>query len=56
MDVVKVCKDGDHVASFCSGILRPGESDTRVVSDFRPKVRFFAGCMGTEFRNKVIQH
>lgn len=53
MDVVKICKDGEHISMFCSGTLRPNESDTKVVKDFEPKVRFLAGCMGVEYRNKV---
>ena len=55
MDVVKVCKDGDHVASVCSGLLRPGDLTSKVVHDFFPKVKFFAGCMGSEFRNRTIR-
>jgi hypothetical protein len=55
VDVVKVCKDGDHVATLCSGPLRSGESTAVVVRDFQPKVKFFAGCMGVEFRNKAIR-
>ena len=55
VDVVKVCKDGDHVAMLCSGPLRSGESKAVVVRDFQPKVKFFAGCMGVEFRNRAIR-
>jgi hypothetical protein len=54
-DVVKVCKDGDHVAQLCSGVMRSGEATSKVVHDFQPKVKFFAGCMGIEFRNRSIR-
>lgn len=55
VDVVKVCKDGDHVAQLCSGLMRSGEATSKVVRDFQPKVKFFAGCMGIEFRNRSIR-
>ncbi len=54
-DVVKVCKDGDHVAPLCTGVMRSGEATSKVVRDFQPKVKFFAGCMGIEFRNRSIR-
>ena len=54
-DVVKVCKDGDHVAQLCSGLMRSGEATSKVVRDFQPKIKFFAGCMGIEFRNRSIR-
>lgn len=54
-DVVKVCKDGDHHAQLCSGRLRSGEVTSRVVHDFQPKVKFFAGCMGIEYRDTAVQ-
>jgi hypothetical protein len=53
MDVVKVCKDGDHVATICTGTLRPHETDTKVVKGFDPKIRLFEKCQGVEYRNKV---
>jgi hypothetical protein len=55
VDVVKVCRDGDHVAMLCSGPMRSGEATSVVVHDFQPKVKFFAGCMGVEYRNKTIR-
>lgn len=54
-DVVKVCKDGDHVATLCTGVMRSGETTSKVVHDFQPKIKFFAGCMGIEFRNRSIR-
>jgi hypothetical protein len=55
VEVVKVCKDGDHVADMCSGTMRPGEVLQRVVKDFRPKVRLFESCQGTEYRDPIIK-
>jgi hypothetical protein len=55
VDVVKVCKDGDHIARMCSGLMKSGEIRSKVVHDFRPKVKFFAGCMGVEYRNRFVQ-
>jgi hypothetical protein len=55
VEVVKVCKDGDHVAELCSGPMRPGEVMQRVVKDFRPKVRLFESCQGTEYRDPIIR-
>lgn len=54
MDVVKVCKGGDHVAAVCTDKMRPGEVDTRVVTGFDPKIKFLEGCMGVEYRRKAI--
>jgi hypothetical protein len=54
-DVVKVCKDGDHVAQLCSGLMHSGEVTSKVARDFQPKVKFFATCMGIEFRNRSIR-
>ena len=54
-DVVKVCKNGDHVAQLCSGPMHSGEVKSKVVRDFQPKIKFFAGCMGIEFRNRSIR-
>lgn len=54
-DVVKVCKDGDHVARICSGLMQSGEATSKVVYGFRPKIKFFAGCMGIEFRNRSVR-
>ena len=55
VDVVKICKDGDHTARLCTGMMRSGEIRSKVVHDFRPKVKFFAGCMGVEYRNRFVQ-
>jgi hypothetical protein len=55
VDVVKVCKDGDHVATMCSGLMHSGDATSKVVRDFQPKVKFFAGCMGIEFRNRSVR-
>jgi hypothetical protein len=55
VEVVKVCKDGDHVAELCSGPMRPGEVRARVVRDFQPKVRLFESCQGTEYRDPIIR-
>jgi hypothetical protein len=55
VDVVKVCKDGEHVAELCSGQMRNGEQVSKVVHDFYPKVKFFAGCMGIEYRNSSVR-
>lgn len=54
VQVVKVCKDGDHVATLCSGVMRPGEMTNVVLREFEPKVKLFEKCMGTEFREKTI--
>lgn len=54
VDVVKVCKDGDHTARLCTGLMRSGEIRSKVVHDFSPKVKFFAGCMGVEYRNRFV--
>ncbi len=56
MDVVKVCKDGDHVVTVCSALLKQGETDIKVVAGFQPKIRYFSHCMGTEYRNKRVMH
>lgn len=54
MDVVKVCKDGDHYATLCSSRLRPGDVESKVLAKFEPKILLFEKCMGTEYRDKVI--
>jgi hypothetical protein len=54
-DVVKVCKDGHHVAPLCSGRLRPGESDLKVVASFDPKIHLLTKCVGIEYQNRVVQ-
>jgi hypothetical protein len=55
VEVVKVCKDGDHVAELCSGPMRPGETRARVVREFQPKVKLFESCQGTEYRDPIIR-
>jgi len=55
VDVVKVCKNEDHHATMCSGTMQPGEVASKVVRDFRPKVRLFESCMGVEYRDKVVR-
>lgn len=54
-DVVKVCKRGDHVATMCSGELAPGETRSKVVAAFQPKVGIFEACMGGEIRNRQVR-
>lgn len=54
LDVVKICREGEHTATLCSDRMRPGEVDTKVLTNFSPKVKFLEKCMGTEFRSKVI--
>jgi hypothetical protein len=54
-DVVKVCKDGDHVALLCSGPMHSGDITSKVVRDFQPKVKFLESCMGVEFRNRSVR-
>lgn len=55
VDVVKVCKDGDHVATLCTGPMQSGDVTSKVVRDFEPKVKIFERCMGIEFRNRSIR-
>lgn len=52
VDVVKVCKGGDHVATLCTGMMKPGEVTSKVLPAFYPKVKLLESCMGTEFRNQ----
>ena len=51
LEVVRVCRDGEHVGNVCGGWLAPGAVDSKVVTGFTPKVRFLTTCMGTEYRN-----
>jgi hypothetical protein len=52
VEVVKVCKGGDHAAYVCTGKMNPGEVEARVVNNFDPKIKFFESCQGVEYRNK----
>lgn len=53
-DVVHVCEGGEHTARMCSGIIKAGSMENKVVRSFDPPVGQSEACMGTEFRNKVI--
>jgi hypothetical protein len=53
-DVVQVCEAGEHTARVCSGIIKAGGMENKVVRSFEPPVGQRETCMGTEFRNKVI--
>lgn len=55
VEVVKVCKNGEHVAELCSGPMRPGEVRARVVTGFQPKVRLLESCQGTEYRDPIVR-
>lgn len=55
MDVVKVCKNEDHHATLCSGELQSGETASKVVYGFRPKVKFLESCMGVEYRDRIVR-
>ena len=53
-DVVQVCEGGEHTAQVCSGIIKAGSMENKVVKSFEPPVNPRETCVGTEFRNKVI--
>ena len=54
VEVVKVCKSGDHAAYVCTDRMNPGEVEARVGDDFGPKVKFLESCYGVEYRKKHI--
>lgn len=53
-DIVQVCKNGEHVASVCSGRIEPGLTETKVIAAFTPPIGWLETCMGTESRNKRV--
>lgn len=55
VDVVKVCKEGNHYAQMCTGQLQPGETASKVVSGFDPKVKLLERCVGVEYGDSVIE-
>ena len=54
-DIVQICRNGEHVASVCSGAIQRGGMENKVVTAFLPPIGFLETCMGTEFRNKRIK-
>lgn len=55
VDVIKVCKFGNHYAQMCTGQLEPGETASKVVSGFDPKVKLLERCVGVEYGDSVIE-
>jgi hypothetical protein len=54
VDVIKVCKQGNHYAQMCTGQLQPGETASKVVAGFDPKVKLLERCVGVEYGDSVI--